>query len=308
MKLSEGFFTSIDDMNIHYYKWIEDISPKAVVLMVHGMSEKAIRYSHVAASLCEKGYAAYAMDNRGHGKTAGGEFGYMGSGDVFLKMVKDIDFLVSIIKKDFPDVPVFVLGHSMGSFLALRYMQVYPDEVRGIIMSGTGGEDQAKASIMGGFVAGISLKLFGPKRKAKYIKKITTRRFNAKIAGGDEGSWLSRDPAVEKELSSADDMGFVFTSSAYYYMFKGIKENFSKANMNAISKDAQIYILGGSDDALGNYGDGVIALQQFFRHKLGIKDVTLRLYKEGRHEMLNEINKDEVKAQLISWLDSKIQL
>lgn len=308
MKLSEGFFTSMDDMNIYYYKWTSDIKPKAIILMVHGMSEKAMRYRHVASSLCESGYAAYAIDNRGHGKTAAGDYGYMGSGDVFLKMVKDIDSLVNIIKRDFPDTPLFLLGHSMGSFLVLRYLQVYGDGVNGVILSGTGGEDQAKASIMGGFVAGISLRVFGPKRRAKYIKKVTTHRFNEKIAGADDGSWLSRDPAVGKEFKSAEDLGFVFTSSAYYYMFKGIRENFSKANMNAIPKESSIYILAGSDDALGNYGHGVIALQQYFRHRLGIKDVTLRLYKEGRHEMLNEVNKDEVIAQLISWLDSKIQL
>lgn len=308
MKLSEGFFSSMDDMNIHYYKWDADTRPKAVVLMVHGMSEKAMRYQHVAERLCERGYAAYGIDNRGHGKSAGGDYGYMGSGDVFLKMVKDIDSMVNIIKKEFPESPVFLLGHSMGSFLTLRYLQVYGDAVKGVILSGTGGEDQAKASIMGGFVAGISLRVFGPKRRAKYIKKVTTHRFNGKIAGADEGSWLSRDPNVGKEFASAEDLGFVFTSSAYYYMFKGIRENFSKANMNAIPKDSSIYMISGSDDALGNYGDGVIALQQFFRHNLGIKDVTLRLYKEGRHEMLNELNKDEVISQLISWLDTKIQL
>lgn len=120
--------------------------------------------------------------------------------------------------------------------------------------------------------------------------------------------WLTRDKKAAELYSSYEDTGFIFTSSAYHYMFKGINENFLKSNLSSIPKNIPIYMFSGSDDPVGDYSEGVKKLYNMYKQELNIEDVTLRIYDGGRHEMLNEINKEEVVFQLIEWLDEKSKI
>ncbi len=307
MKFHENSFVSHNNTNIYYYSWMPESKPKAIIQVSHGMCEKALRYSYVAEELVKNGYGVYINDHLGHGKTANNEYGYMGKGDGFLMMVSDMNKLTDIIKQNHPESKIFLLGHSMGSFLALRYIQLYSNKLAGVIFSGTGGYDQVSSSQVGSSVAKVSMDLFGPKRKAILIEKITKKKFNKridKVVTGNE--WLSRDIDALKDFGKGCDTGFIFTSSAYYYMFKGMIENFNDSNMRAIPKNLKIYLFSGDEDPVGNYGEGVKYMYDLYKNKLEISDVTLRLYNHGRHEMLNEINKDEVIEHLIDWLNKRI--
>lgn len=305
MKFNEGYFDSQGDIKVYYYSWVPE-NPKGVIQIAHGMCEKALRYSYVAEKLAQNGYAVYANDHRGHGKTAAMEYGYMGKGDGFLLMVRDMKSLTDIIVKQHPNLPIFLLGHSMGSFLSVRYVQLYANLLSGVIFSGTGGFDQVASSRAGARLARISMSIFGPKRKAYYIEKTTKKLFNKRIDKVITGAeWLSRDNKVGEDFASEADLGFIFTSSAYYYMFRGIIENFNEANMKAIPKSLKIYLFSGEEDPVGNYSDGVKYMYSLYKDQLGIADVTLRLYEGARHEMLNEINKDEVIEHLIDWLNNR---
>ena len=230
----------------------------------------------------------------------------MGKGDGFLLMVRDMKSLTDIIVKQHPNLPIFLLGHSMGSFLSVRYAQLYANLLSGVIFSGTGGFDQVASSRAWARLARISMSIFGPKRKAYYIEKTTKKLFNKRIDKVITGAeWLSRDNKVGEDFASKADLGFIFTSSAYYYMFRGIIENFNEANMKAIPKSLKIYLFSGEEDPVGNYSDGVKYMYSLYKDQLGIADVTLRLYEGARHEMLNEINKDEVIEHLIDWLNNR---
>ncbi len=303
----EDSFISQGNVTIYYYSWMPSSKPKGIIQLSHGMCEHALRYTYVAKKLVEQGYGVYINDHRGHGKSANNEYGYMGKGDGFLMMVSDMKKLTDIIKLNHPETKLFLLGHSMGSFLALRYIQLYAKGLSGVIFSGTGGYDQVASSNLGSLIARLSMAIFGPKRKAVYIDRITNKRFNRridKVITGNE--WLSRDAKGIKDFGKEDDTGFVFTSSAYYYMFKGIKENFNDCNMDVIPKNLNIYIFSGDEDPVGNYSEGIKYMYDLFKNQLNISDVTMRLYHKGRHEMLNEINKDEVIEHLIDWLDTRV--
>ena len=152
MKFNEGYFDSQGDNKVYYYSWVPE-NPKGVIQIAHGMCEKALRYSYVAEKLAQNGYAVYANDHRGHGKTAAMEYGYMGKGDGFLLMVRDMKSLTDIIVKQHPNLPIFLLGHSMGSFLSVRYVQLYANLLSGVIFSGTGGYDQVTSSRAGARLA-----------------------------------------------------------------------------------------------------------------------------------------------------------
>ena len=308
IEFKENYFDGVDDVNIYYYSWIPKKKLKGVIQMAHGMCEKGMRYEDTAIKLAGAGYAVYINDHRGHGKSAWEEYGYLGSGDVFLKMVKDMKTLTDIIKDEHKDEKLFLLGHSMGSFLSLRYLEVYGKNLNGIIFSGTGGTNKIGNTILC-LGAKLSVDIFGERRKAIYINKITNRVFNKRIDKVINGAeWLTRDKKAAQLYSSYEDTGFVFTSSAYHYLFKGMNENFLKSNLEAIPKDIPIYLFSGSEDPVGDYAEGVKKIYNMYKEELKIEDVTLRIYEGGRHEMLNEINKDEVVEHLINWLDEKTSI
>ncbi|MGB5824520.1 MAG: alpha/beta hydrolase [Proteocatella sp.] len=301
-----NFKSSTDDIYITCYKFMPDKRPKAIIQMAHGMAEKALRYTSTIDKLRDEDFGVYINDHRGHGKSAHKIYGYMGEGDVFLKMVRDMRSLNKIIREENPGLPIIMMGHSMGSFLAQRYIQIYPETVDMLLLSGSNGENQVRVSKLGKLIAKGMMAIYGDEKEARMIKNIQDAVFNKKIKKHKTNAdWLTSDPAEVSLFKNSEDMGFNFTTSAYYYLFKGISENFKSNNLKRIPKDSPVLIFSGSKDPVGEYGKGPIKLEVMYK-KIGLNNVNLKLYKDKRHELFNEVNRDEVISDVVDFINNNL--
>lgn len=301
--LEKKEWVAIGDAELRLYRW-EPENPAAVVLIVHGMVETAARYRRLAGSLTEAGYAVFAHDLRGHGETAGDaeKVGYCGKNG-FDIMVGDIRVLLDRIRGDFPDKPVFLLGHSFGSFLAQKYISLYGDTLDGVILSGTNYRQSPALLAAGRLIAGAAVLFKGDRAKAPLLHSIS---FGANIKGVQSPrtqlDWLSRDPAEVDAYIGDPFCGCVCSTGFYRDMLRGLSGLCSDKAIASIPEDLPVYIFSGTEDPIGQWGQGPPKLAEAYKRR-GIKDVLLKMYPEGRHEMLNEINRDEVTGDLIGWLD-----
>lgn len=308
--LSKNFvFNSGDGTKVFVYNWIPDnnVKAKGIVQIAHGMAETAARYEEFAEYLTRNGYIVYANDHRGHGKTAGNveNLGYLADEDGFHWLVKDVHQLSEIIRKENPDLPLFLLGHSMGSFVTQRYIMLYGSELKGAILSGSNGK-QGLILNAGLLLAKNEIKKQGRKAKSYRLNKLTFSSYNKAFKPNrTEFDWLSRDNAEVDKYLKDPFCGTVFTAGFYYDFFKGLKEIEKKDNLSLVPKDLPIYILSGDKDPVGKYGKGIINLFNTYKN-YGIKDVTYKLYEGGRHEILNEINRNEVVNDIVHWLNLHI--
>lgn len=300
-------FKDKEGVNISYYKWTPDIeNVRGVIQIAHGMTETAIRYDYFAKRLCEKGYVVYAHDHRGHGDTAKTreDLGYIADNDGFYWMINDIKELTDIIKEENKGEKLILFGHSMGSFLSQRYFQLYGNGIDALILSGSNGKPK-NITKLGAIVARIEMKIKGRKAKSKLMDKLSFGGFNKNFKPNrTEYDWLcSVEEEIDKYIED-EKCGFICSTSFYYDLIKGLWDIHKKENLRSMPKDIPIYIFAGDKDPVGYFGEGIVNLYKTFK-SIGIKDVEYKLYKNGRHEMLNENNKDEVIFNIIKWLDSK---
>ena len=308
--LEEQFsYRNAEGFQIFYYRWSPEAADvRGVVQIAHGMGETAARYERVARELCRQGLRVYANDHRGHGHTAVGvnDLGYIGEEDGFDGMVRDLKQLGDIICEENPDTPVFLLGHSMGSFLAQKFMALYGDSLSGVILSGSNGPADPQTMEQGMFVAKSEVEANGPKAKSQLLTGMLFGGFNQSFAPArTDFDWLSRDESEVDKYIADPYCGSVFPSSFFYHLFQGLAALHEPELVARIPKDLPVYIFSGDKDPVGNFGEGVLQLYESYK-QLGIQDVECKLYPDGRHEMLNEINRDEVTRDLIEWLNRHI--
>lgn len=300
-------FKSDEGTEIYVNEWMPeaDINVKGIVQIAHGMAETGARYERFAKKLTDNGYIVYINDHRGHGKTAKTleNVGYLADSDGFKWLVEDLHKLTGIIKKENPNLPLFLFGHSMGSFVTQRYIMLYGRELKGAILSGSNGKQGIMLDIALHLAKG-EIKRIGRKAKSPKMNNISFSKYNnAFKPTRTDFDWLSRD-AVEVDKYVNDPFcGGVFSAGFFYDFLIGLKEIENKNNLKSVPTELPIYIFSGEKDPVGNSGKGVIKLFNTYR-KLNVKDVTYKLYKDGRHEMLNEINRDEVMKDVVNWLDS----
>lgn len=301
-------FKGKNNVKVFVYRWMPDNNEniKGIVQISHGMAETAKRYERFAKYLTENGFMVYANDHRGHGKTCGNvdKLGDLGE-DGFNNMVKDMHTLQNIIKKEKPNIPIFIFGHSMGSFLLQRYICLYGKEINGAILSGSCGKQGFLLKI-GKFIAKREIKKIGRKGKSYKLNKMSFGSYNNKFKPNrTEFDWLTRD---EKEVDKyVDDpyCGAVFTAGFFYDFFEGLILNEKRKEIKKIPKELPIYILSGDNDPVGKNGKGVMKLVKTYQ-KHGIKDLEYKLYKDCRHELLNEKNREEVFKDIVNWLNKHV--
>ncbi len=307
--LSKNFsFQSGDGTEVFVYHWSPepDTKVKGMVQIAHGMAETAARYERFAEVLTKNGYLVYANDHRGHGKTAGSleKVGYLAEEDGFGWMVKDMHQLTTLIKEEHPGLPVFLFGHSMGSFATQRYLMLFGKELKGAILSGSNGA-AALLHNLGFMVAGWEVKKKGRKVKSERMNQLSFGSFNnAFKPNRTEFDWLSRDNDEVDKYIKDPYCGDVFTAGFFYDFMKGLKEIDKASNVALIPKDLSIYIFSGGKDPVGGAGKGVNKLYRAYK-KQGILDVTVKLYPDGRHEMLNETNREEVMGDVVAWMSAR---
>ena len=301
-----------DGKEIYLYKWNveEGVAPKGVVQLIHGMAEYGSRYDRFAKELVSDGYIVYADDHRGHGKSADSmsDLGYISDNDGFHTMVHDQNEINKFIKSENEGLPVYIFGHSMGSFISQRYMELYGNTVDGVILSGTGGKPNATMSF-GIFLSKMIMAMKGRKGSGALMDKIGFGNYNDKYeTKRTKFDWLSRDEEEVDKYILDPYCGALFPISFFYDFLRGMKSIHKSENLNGIPKNLPIQIFSGDMDPVGNYGEGIKSLVSELTG-LGIKNLNYKLYDGARHEIVNEINRDEVtsdvKSCLNKWIGSK---
>ncbi|WP_040213358.1 alpha/beta hydrolase [Clostridium polynesiense] len=293
-----------EDNLLYLYKWTpERNNPTGIVQIAHGMAEHAARYRYFAQKLCEVGYIVYANDHRGHGQTAGDveELGYLGEGNGFRAMVEDLHMVNRYIRQKEDNLPIVLFGHSMGSFISQRYIQLYGDTVNKVVLSGSNGQVNFLADV-GIFISFLEMKLKGRKAKSPLMDKLIFGGFNKKfMPAATPFAWITSDEEELQKYLNDPYAGFVCTTSFYHYLLRGLKERQKKENLSKVPKEMPILLVSGDEDPVGYFGKGVKNLYQMYKDAQ-VKNVEMKLYPKGRHEILNEVNKDEVIEDIITWL------
>lgn len=306
---NEFTFRSEEGAEIVGYSWAPDdrVEVKGIVQIAHGMAETGARYERFAKTLTDNGYIVYINDHRGHGKTAKTveNLGYLAESEGFKWLVEDLHQLSGIIKKENSTLPLFLLGHSMGSFVTQRYIMLYGQELKGAILSGSNGKQGIMLHIAQ-FLAKVEVIKKGRRAKSERLVKMSFGNYNKTFKPNrTEFDWLSKDAAEVDKYINDPFCGTVFTGGFFYDLLTGLIEIEKKRNIAKVPKELPIYIFSGEKDPVGKQGKGIIQLFNTYKG-IGIKDVTYKLYKEGRHEMLNETNREEVMSDVIAWLDDHL--
>ncbi|MBN2653053.1 MAG: lysophospholipase [Spirochaetales bacterium] len=280
--------------------------PKAAIQIAHGMAEHKERYLGFAAFLAEAGYNVYIHDHRGHGQTAetDSENGFFAEKKGWELIVADMFEMNKIVRNENKDLPIIAMGHSMGSFATRKYVAQHPETINGVIISGTACHPGLLGKI-GKLLAKTVVSFKGADYPSKFIDGLAFGSFNNSFKPARTAfDWLSRD---EKEVDAyvADPKcGFLCTASFYRDVFGAILDVNSKTGFDKMPKAVPYLVFSGENDPVGNGGKGIKKVVNSMK-KANIEDIELKLYPNGRHEMLNELNKEEVYKDILNWLDKK---
>ncbi|GHV80979.1 hydrolase [Spirochaetia bacterium] len=301
---------SDDGTRLFLRRWIPGSPSRAVVLIVHGMAEHSLRYELLARRLTGEGFEVWAADARGHGMTAdpavnhpgtGGLLGHCADRDGFFRVVTDINILVDAVKEAHPDLPLFILGHSWGSFLTQAYIEAHGDRLAGCLLSGTRGPGGLQI-IFGVPLMGLFAILRGKRRFSTLSWALANGSYNKQFRPNRTFfDWLSRDEQAVDAFAADPLSGMGCSSGFYRDLIRGLRAIHRPKAMNRIPRTLPIYIFCGSADPVGDRGESPTALVTAYR-TLGIEDLEFVLYPDARHELLNETNRDEVMGNILRWL------
>jgi alpha-beta hydrolase superfamily lysophospholipase len=306
--MKEFTLKGYDATEIACYAWDEVENPVAVVQIAHGMGEHCKRYDHFASFLNANGYIVVADDHRAHGKTSGYEMRGISEGDCFNDTITDMIQLTAYAKDKYK-LPVFLLGHSYGSFLSQGYMQRNAKNIAGVILSGSAymGITLTK---LGRIIAEIQNYFYGPDKPAKLIAKMSFGAYDKPFANEKQKfAWLSRDAEVSKKYIADPYCGGHFVMSIGFQLsfFQGLGKLYTESGLNSIPKELPIMVMSGDKDPVGGNGKLVTMLYEKYK-AIGLKNTEFKLYQDARHEILNEINKEEVYADALAFINKVFEV
>ena len=302
--------TSLDNHKIFVRQWSKDgksDTPRAVIHILHGMAEHCTRYEPVAERLVEQNYVVFAHDHRGHGRSVpqGGLLGHYADHNGWQLVLADVMKVNEHIRDQFPDTPIVIFGHSMGSFIAQAYLTQHGRTVDAVVLSGsTLNSPMAVRSAR--MLAHLEKLRTGPMGRSNLIDMATFSNYNRQVTRSPrtESDWLSRDPLEVDKYVNDPLCGFLCTNQLWLDFTSGL-DNISRVhNIRKIPADLPFYLVSGERDPLSydTRNHGVDRLAEHLRQG-GIQQVEVKLYEDGRHEIFNETNRDEVIDDLLGWLD-----
>ena len=305
MKKEEFYFDSRDnDTKLHAVRWMPDSENVAgIVQIVHGMAEYVERYEELAAYLTDRNFVVTGEDHLGHGKSVpeGGQQGYFCKQDPATVVVRDVHRLKKMTQELYPGVPYFILGHSMGSFITRNYICRYGTGIDGALILGTGMQS-AGLLLASKTVAAIEGAFRGQRHVSRMMDKAAFGAYNRRIAEKrTDYDWLSRDEERVDAYIADPDCGFVFTVNGFKTLFELISRAKKPENLRKIPAELPIFMASGAEDPVGNYGKGVEKAYRSLQG-VGVRDLTLKLYPEDRHELMNEPDREQVMADIAEWL------
>lgn len=286
--------------------WAPAHEPVAVVQLVHGIAEHIERYDDFAQYLCKNGVLVVAEDHMGHGRSIGadGIRGYFHGG--WFAAVEDTYQLMRDTKKKYPDIPYFLFGHSMGSFIVRTILAKYPDSgISGCIICGTGWQPKALLTVavpMCNYICRSD----GEQKPSQKLQKLIFGGYNKRVEHVRTScDWLTRDSRIVDAYIADPLCGFTATAGLLRDMLMGINYIQSPAALGAMNKEVPVFLIAGGDDPVGSYGSGVRQTAREFE-KAGMVAVSLQLYPLCRHEILNEINRKDVYKDVLGWIQSLV--
>jgi alpha-beta hydrolase superfamily lysophospholipase len=308
MNVTSEWIPMDDHVEIYIKKWgLVDITPRAILQLAHGMAEHIERYDEFARFLIQNGIVVVGNDHRGHGHTGerAGNFGYFADENGFERVVDDLYEINQRITKEYPNVPIFLMGHSMGSFLSRRYIQKYANTIKGVILSGTGGSS-GLAGKVGKLIAKREMRKNGPKMPSPLLNRLSFGQFNKGIdSPKSEFDWLTRESVEVEKYINDPFCGFVCSSSFFYDLLTGLEKIHEENAIQWIPKDLPMFIFSGENDPVGGKTKAVLkVIDQYKRN--GIRNIESLFFKEGRHEMLNESNKQDVYEAVYKWITKQL--
>lgn len=308
MSKKEFYIPSKDGVHrLHVILWEPETEVKAVVQISHGMTEMMERYGHFAKFLNRHGYVVIGNDHLGHGLTAGndGDLGYFCPKNMSAVVVADLHRVTIYAKKRYRNVPYFLFGHSMGSFMVRRYLMTYGGLLDGAILCGTG--SQSPLILAAGKVVSACLRfVFGDRYRSRLLKFNAFSRYQKHIRNPrTKSDWLTRDANVVDFCIRNKYCNFIFTINGYRTLFDVLSFIQADKNIRRIPEETPIFFISGGEDPVGNYGRDVMDIASRYE-KSGIRDIALKIYPDDRHEVLNELDRGQVYRDVLSWLDSKI--
>ncbi len=308
VKYREFTYASADGMaEIHAYVWAPASgTPRAVIQLSHGMCEYVQRYDAWARRFAEAGYVFCGNDHLGHGNTAtdADALGFTARRRGAEYMTADLYTMTALMREEYKDVPLVLYGHSMGSFAARKYMTHYAHALSGVILSGTAGPG---APVGVAKALAHTIEAFrGDHHRSELLYKLAFGSYGKYFKEEkDSASWLTRDAAVREAYRADPFCSYRFTLGGYDTLFSLIGEVCAKKWANGVRKDLPVLLLSGDMDPVGDYGRGVRTVYE--RMKRAGCNVALKLYENGRHEMHNEINRDEVFCDLVAYLEEIVK-
>lgn len=295
--------------DVYARMWLPESKPVAIFQIAHGMAEHGERYEEFARYLCGKGFAVLVDDHAGHGKSvkSDDDLGYFGENGGWDSFVEDERTLTEIVKNDYPDTPIIFFGHSMGSFIAREYIRRYGNDerIKAAVICGTSGKNTASAFAIK--LAGAIIRIKGSRHRSNFINSVAFGTYNSKIKNARTTfDWLTRDEKIVDEYIADKYCGFLFTAAGYRDLFTILDTVSKKEWYSAVPNELPLMIISGEEDPVGTYGKGIKQVYNDLKNS-GQKDVTLNLYPQMRHEILNEFGKEKVFEDIALWALSKIE-
>ena len=305
MRVETARHTARDGASIHVYHWSPDFEiGRGIVHIVHGLSEHAGRYEAFAEELTGEGFQVFAHDQRGHGRTSTNSdgFGYVADADGWRTLVSDTIELGCVERQRFPQLPFYLFGHSMGTYVVQEILGLKPELADAAILSGPNGEAGLLTRI-GRLIARVERLRLGRHGRSDLINTLSFGAFNRSFAPNRTSyDWLTRDEQAVDRYIADPCCGFIATNQFWVDLLDAIVAIARPENRARIRRDLPIYIFSGRNDPVNNQGRGAEYLAETLR-SMGVRNVSYRVYPKGRHETLNELNRDEVMGHILEWLE-----
>ena len=301
-------FTSSDGHSrVHGWVYAPNTPPIAMMQISHGMCEYIGRYHWFMESLCQLGFVVFGNDHIGHGDSSQPEdYGYFADKNGYRHLISDLHRMTVIVKEKYPELPLFLFGHSMGSFVARLYLSKYAHEIDGAILCGSSGPNPlTKGGIL---AASAVIQMKGPRHRSSKLSALAFGNYNSKYEDQHTShDWLTRNPAVVNFYKNDPKCTFLFTASGLRDLFTMLDLCNSRKWFHSLPKGLPILLISGDMDPVGNYGKGIITIQEKLL-EAGMYNVSMTLYPEARHELLQELNREEVLTDIYHWMKDQLPL